>query len=89
MQKRIESLQNELGSKEFDISSGGGAVQIKVNGHGKFIALKIDPEFLKEDAAFVQDTLLAAFQEAADKAKASHEEAMRAATAGFSMPGLM
>ena len=89
MQKRIESLQNELGAREYAISSGGGAVQIRVNGHGKFLALAIDPEFLKEEASVVQETLLAAFQEAADKAKSAHEEAMRSATSGFSMPGLM
>lgn len=89
MQKRIEALQTELGAKEIDVSSGGGAVRIRVNGHGKFLALQIDPEFLKEEAGLVQETLLNAFQEAADKARAVHEESMRAATSGFSLPGMM
>jgi DNA-binding YbaB/EbfC family protein len=89
MQKRIEAIQAELGTKEIDVSSGGGAVKIRVNGHGKFLSLQIDPEFMKEDTSLVQDTLLNAFQEAADKARAVNEEAMRSATAGFSLPGLM
>jgi hypothetical protein len=89
MQKRIEQLQNDLSAKEFEVSSGGGAIQIKVNGQGRFLGLKIDPEFLKEDSTTVQEALLSAFQEAADRAKSAHEEAMRSATSGFSMPGMM
>ena len=37
--------------------------------HGEFQGFKIDPEFLKEDADFIEETLLSAVQEAAAKAK--------------------
>eukprot|EP01036_Dinobryon_divergens_P006547 gene6547-8697_t len=47
-------------AKEIDVVSGGGAVKLKVNGAGKFLALTLDPEFLKEDAKVVADTVLAA-----------------------------
>lgn len=88
MQRRIEALQEELAALELVVSSGGGAIEIKVNGQGEFLALKLDSEFLKEDAAFVQDTILEAFKEAATKAKAANEEKMSEATAGFQLPGL-
>lgn len=89
MQKRMEALQGELAQKTLEISSGGGAVKITVNGQGEFKALALDPEFLKEEAGFVQETLLEAIREAAKKAKEMNEAEMQKVTAGFQMPGLM
>lgn len=91
MQKQMEAVQQELSEKILEVSSGGGAIQIKINGQGEFQAFKIDPEFLKEDAEFVEETLLAAVQEAAAKAKETSEEAMAAVTGGMGggLGGLM
>ena len=54
MQRGIEALQTQLAAKEIDVTSGGGAVKIKVNGTGKFLSLVLDPEFLKEGAVVVE-----------------------------------
>lgn len=88
MQQRIEQIQKELAERVIEVSSGGGAIQIKVNGQGQFLTIDLDPEFLKEDKGFVEETLLAAIQEAADKAKAASEAEMQKATAGFGLPGM-
>lgn len=89
MQRKIDALQTELAETVLDVSSGGGAIQIKINGQGEFQSIKLDPEFLKEDAEFVEETLLEAVKEAAAKAKAFNEEKMADATAGFQLPGFM
>lgn len=89
MQKKIEAMQTELAEKELEISSGGGAVTILINGQGEFRSLKIDPELLKEEASLVEETLLEAVKEAAAKAKEYNEAEMSKATEGFNMPGLM
>ncbi len=90
MQKQMQAIQDELAEKELVVSSGGGAVNITITGQGEFRAIKIDPEFLKEDAEFVEETLLGAVQEAAQKAKDVSEEAMGALTGGMGgFPGLM
>jgi DNA-binding YbaB/EbfC family protein len=89
MQKGIEALQAQLDAKEIDVTSGGGAVKIKINGAGKFLGLTLDPEFLKEDAKLVADTILAAMQDAAKQAKDYHEAEMQKVTGSFQMPGLM
>lgn len=88
MQKQIESLQATLATREIDVTSGGGAVQIKVNGAGKFISLTLDPEFLKEEKRFVEETILNAVQEAAQKAKDLNDSEMQRISAGFQMPGM-
>jgi hypothetical protein len=88
MQRQMEEMQKSLETRELDISSGGGAVQVKINGSGRFLALKLDPEFLKEDARLVEETVLNAVQEAAAKAKALSESEMQRISAGFQMPGM-
>ena len=89
MQRQIETLQTQLEAKELDVTSGGGAVKIKVNGAGKFLSLTLDPEFLKEDAKFVSDTILAAFQDAAKQSKEQNDAEIQKVTSGFQVPGLM
>ena len=88
MQKQIEGLQGQLDAKELEITSGGGAVKIKISGSGKFLGLTLDPEFLKEDAKFVSDTLLTAIQDAARQAKEQNDAEMQKVTAAFQMPGM-
>ena len=88
MQRQIEELNKSLETRELDVSSGGGAVQIKISGAGKFLAVKLDPEFLKEDAKLVEETLLLAVQEAATKAKTLNDSEMQRISSGFQMPGM-
>lgn len=83
MQKQMEAIQKELAEQVLEVSSGGGAIQIQISGQGEFRGIKIDPEFLKEDAEFVEETLLAAIQEAATRAKETSEEAMSAVAGGM------
>ena len=89
MQRSIEALQGQLEAKEIEITSGGGAVKVKVNGTGKFLALTLDPEFLKEDAKLVADTVLAAVQDAAKQAMDYNDAEMQKVTSAFQIPGMM
>ena len=88
MKRGIEALQSQLDAKELEVTSGGGAVKIKINGSGKFLSLTLDPEFLKEDSKFVADTILAAVQEAAKQSKEYNEAEMQKITGAFQMPGM-
>jgi DNA-binding YbaB/EbfC family protein len=83
MQKQMEGIQSKLADQVIEVSSGGGAINIKINGQGEFQAFKIDPEFLKEDADFIEEALFGAVQEAAAKAKETSEEAMGSVTGGM------
>ena len=87
MQRGIAALQSQLEAKELEITSGGSAVRIKVNGAGMFLSLALDPEFLKEDAKLVSDTVLAAIQDAAKQAKEYNEAEVAKVTGGFQIPG--
>ena len=88
MQRSIEALQTQLEAKEIDVTAGGGAVKVKIAASGKFLSLTLDPEFLKEDAKTVSDTVLAAVQDASVQAKAFHDAEMQRVTSNLQVPGL-
>ncbi|MBI5422647.1 MAG: YbaB/EbfC family nucleoid-associated protein [Opitutae bacterium] len=88
MQRQIEDMQKALETREIDITAGGGAVQVKISGAGKFLALKLDPEFLKEEPKLIEETVLNAVQEAATKAKELNDSEMQRISSAFQMPGM-
>jgi nucleoid-associated protein EbfC len=88
MQRTIESLQTQLEAREIEVTAGGGAVRVKVSVAGKLLGLTLDPEFLKEDAVLVSNTVLAAVQDAAKQAKELNDSEMQKVTAAFQMPGI-
>ena len=89
MQRKIEALQTELAERELEVSSGGGAVTIKITASGDFLSISLDPDLLKEESSLIEETVLQAVKEASTQAKTMHEEEMGKATEGMSLPGLM
>jgi len=88
MQQKMEEAQALLSEEIIEVSGGGGAVSIKISGQGEFKNLKLDPEFLKEDAEFVSEAILQAIVDATEQAKKKNDEAMSGLTGGMQMPGL-
>ena len=48
MQENAAKLQTELASKTFSVKTGGGTVELSVNGAGEVIDLNIDDELLSD-----------------------------------------
>ena len=48
MQENAAKLQAELASKTFSVKTGGGMVELSVNGNGEVIDLNIDDELLSD-----------------------------------------
>ena len=88
MQKKMEEAQELLSEEILEVSGGGGAVTVKINGQGEFQELSLDPDFLKEDSDFVSEAILQAIRDASEKAKKRSEEAMADLAGGLQMPGL-
>ena len=88
MQQKMEEAQALLSEEIIEVSGGGGAVSINISGQGEFKDLKLDPEFLKEDAEFVSEAILQAIVDATEQAKKKNDEAMSGLTGGMQMPGL-
>ena len=88
MQQKMEETQALLSEQIIEVSGGGGAVSIKISGQGDFKDFQLDPDFLKEDAAFVSEAILQAIQDASAQAKKKSDDAMGGLTGGMQMPGL-
>ena len=88
MQRGIAEAQQQLAAERLEVSHGGGAIRVTVDGHGLVHGLSIDPEFLKEDSKLIADTLLAAIQDAAKQAKDYNDAEMQKVTSAFQMPGM-
>ena len=88
MQQKMEEAQASLSEEILEVSGGGGAVSIKISGMGEFKDLQLDPEFLKEDPAFVSEAILQAIVDASEQAKKKNDDAMSGLTGGMQMPGL-
>lgn len=63
MQENASKLQAELESKTFSVKSGGGLVEVSINGKGEVIDLIIDDSLLC-DKASLQILLIGAINDA-------------------------
>jgi DNA-binding YbaB/EbfC family protein len=89
MHSKISQLQEEMAEKTVEASSGGGMVNLVMNGRQEIVSLRIDPEVVsKEDIEMLQDLIKAAVNEAIRKSQEMMTEEMKKITGGLSIPGL-
>jgi DNA-binding YbaB/EbfC family protein len=89
MQGKIAKLQEELGEKTVEASSGGGMVTAVANGRGDIVSLKIEREVISpEDAEMLEDLVTAAVNEAINRSREMVQEEMSKLTGGMNFPGL-
>ncbi|MHC4824912.1 MAG: YbaB/EbfC family nucleoid-associated protein [Planctomycetota bacterium] len=90
MQRQVAEVQEELAKAEFEGSSGGGAVKVKVNGAREFLGISIKAEVVDpEDVEMLEDLVGAALKEALKNAEEASSEAMQGVTGGMGLPGMM
>ncbi len=89
MQDNIVRITEEIEATEFSASSGGGAVEVSVNGKHEVLSIKMQPEIVDpDDIEMLQDLLIASMNEAIRKASEAMESAMQKAKGGLQIPGL-
>ncbi|MCJ7748309.1 MAG: YbaB/EbfC family nucleoid-associated protein [Desulfobacterales bacterium] len=89
MHAKIAQLQEEMAAKTVEGSSGGGMVNIVMNGKQEILSVRIDPEVVnREDIEMLQDLIVAAVNEAIRKSQEMMQEEMKKITGGLSIPGL-
>lgn len=89
MQAEMESIQEEANKEIVEASAGGGVVTVKINGALEVQSIAIEPEVVDpEDVEMLQDLILAATNEAIQKAQDMVADHMSALTGGLGIPGL-
>lgn len=89
MQQDMAKLQEELQEKTVEATAGGGVVKVVASGKKQIVSIDISPEVVDpDDVEMLQDLIMAATNEALQKAEDMVAEEMGKLTGGLNMPGL-
>jgi DNA-binding YbaB/EbfC family protein len=87
MQQKMQDIQGELEGVEVEGSAGGGAVRIVMTAKGLMKSVSIDPSILNPDEKeIVEDLVLAAANDARQKAERTAQDRMAELTKGLPLP---
>ena len=90
LQEKMAKLQEELGEKTVEASTGGGMVSVVANGKQEIVSIKIDPEVVDaNDVEMLEDLVLAAINDALYQAKQLVTDEMSQLTGGVKIPGII
>ena len=88
-QAMLQRAQEELAGATVEGSAGGGAVRVTMNGEQKVQAIAIERDVVDpEDVEMLEDLVLAAIHDAAERAAALQADSLGTLTGGLDLPGL-
>ena len=89
MQEDMAAKQEELNAREYDVSAGGGVVNVKINGKKEILAIDLKPEIVDpDDIETLSDILVAAINEAIKRVEDTNSEELNKITGPMNLPGL-
>lgn len=89
LQSKMMEMQAELGNRTVSAQAGGGMVEAVVNGRQELVSLRIDQEVATpDDVDMLQDLILAAVNEALNRAREMMAQEMSKLTGGLQIPGM-
>ena len=81
----MQKSQEELATKEFEATAGGGAISVKVSGEKAIKEIKIKPEVVDpEDVEMLEDLILTCINEALRKVDSAQADQF----GKFNIPGI-
>ena len=90
MQEQMMAAQQELSSKTYEGTAGGGVVKAVVKGSGELVSVTFDPEVLDpEDAEMAGDIVVAAVNQALATMNADAENSMGGVAGGMDLGGML
>jgi DNA-binding YbaB/EbfC family protein len=88
-QAKMAKMQEEVGERTVEVSSGGGMVTVVVNGKQELVSIRIDPEVIdRDDPEMLQDLVMAAVNDGLTRAKNMVNEEMGKLTKGLNLPNI-
>ena len=89
MQEDMAALQEDLEQREYSATSGGGMIEVTVDGKHLIKSIKINPDIIDpDDAEMIEDLVTVAVNEAINNAIKTAEDEMGAITNGLNIPGM-
>ncbi len=89
MQEDMAAKQEELNERVYDISAGGGVVNVQINGKREILAIDLKPEIVDpDDIETLSDILVAAVNEAIKRVDDTNNAELNKITGPMNLPGL-
>ena len=89
LQAKLLKAQQELAEKTTEVSSGGGAIKIVIDGQQRIRSVNISPDVINsEDIEMLQDLVVAAVNEAIQKSQELAASHLSGLTGGLKIPGM-
>lgn len=89
IQQDMLKMQEEMESKEYEATVGGGVVKAVVNGKHEVLSISIAPEAVDpDDVEMLQDMIVGAVNEAMRKADTEASQNLSRLTGGLNLGGL-
>lgn len=90
MQEDMAATQAALETELINVTAAGGAITIVITGHQRVQSFKIDPALIDpNDVAMLEDTLVAAVNEAILASQEYSAKRLEEVTGGVQIPGFM
>jgi DNA-binding YbaB/EbfC family protein len=87
IQKQMEEAQGKLDTIEVEGISGGGLVKVRATAKGRILALNIDDSLIvPADKQMLEDLIVAAFNDARERADAASNAEMGKMSSGLPLP---
>lgn len=87
LQEKMDEVQEEINAMEQSATSGGGAVEVTVNGKKEITAITIDKEVVDpDDVEMLQDLIMTAANEAMRQMDEISQGKMNDMTSGLGLP---
>jgi DNA-binding YbaB/EbfC family protein len=86
MQQRMQEAQEQLTKLMVLGKSGGGMVEIEMNGRHDVTQVKINASLMEEEVEMLEDLVAAAFNDAVRKVEKASKEKISQLTAGLNIP---
>ncbi len=89
MQKQMEKAREEAGTKTVEGTAGGGMVTVTANGRSEILSVKIEKEVVDpEEIEMLQELIVAATNQAIQRANEMMQSELGGVTGGMPIPGL-
>ena len=89
LQTKMAKMQEELSEKTVEASAGGGMIIAVANGKQELVSIQIEQEVIDpDDAEMLQDLIMAAVNDALNRAKEMMNEEMGKVTQGMNIHGM-
>jgi DNA-binding YbaB/EbfC family protein len=86
---QMKEMNEKMAAERVVGAAGGGMIEVEANGLGEVLKVTIEPKLVADgEVEMIQDLLVAAINQASEKAKQVQGEQMGALTQGLDLGGL-